>query len=157
MRLSASFEGGAWYGRARLIGSSAMRPAAFLLAFAHLAAVVATAGVPLCRGEDGHESYELEAGECCAAEEEAPHADGHTCLNACDDCEEACLREAPDCGDCVDEISPVPAGLKSVTAVALPPANAGAVTGCVSGGMPACRPSAAAPAAAPAAPVPLRC
>ncbi|MBI2921264.1 MAG: hypothetical protein HYY18_09305 [Planctomycetes bacterium] len=134
-----------------------MRPAAVFIVLAHLAAVVATAGIPLCRGADGHESYELQAGGCCAAEAEAPHADGHTCANACGDCGGACVRSAPDCGDCVDEISPVSAGLKSVTAVVLPPADAGVADGRVPGALPACRPAAVLTQAAPAAPVPLRC
>jgi hypothetical protein len=139
--------------------------AAFGLAW--LVATLATAGVPLCAGADGHLAYEIGGDDCCGEAhrtlDEPRGSEEHRVAEAC--CG-ACRHEnapdgpvvsaGPDCGGCTDEIRLLDGFAHDSHAAPLPPKiPAGPLAAAATA-----RPSARAPAPPhppPRAPDALRC
>lgn len=99
-------------------------------AAAYLAALTATAGVPLCTAADGHSAYEFGGDECCGELHAKAPAPAAGCCEGCGARE--AVTAAPDCGGCSDVLSPLPGGVPAPDAVfaALVETTA-SFTGCV--------------------------
>ncbi|MBI2921271.1 MAG: hypothetical protein HYY18_09340 [Planctomycetes bacterium] len=83
-------------------------------AAAYLAALTATAGVPLCTAADGHSAYEIGGDECCGELHAQAPATVSGCCDGCGAGES--VAAAPDCGGCSDVLAPLPGGIPSTDA-----------------------------------------
>lgn len=87
-------------------------------AAAYLAALTASAGLPLCTAADGHAAYELGDDACCGLHRANVPPPAATCCDSCEpDLPTPALVPAPDCGGCTDVLAPLPGGVPVPVAV----------------------------------------
>lgn len=118
-----------------------------IFAALHLAAVMAAAALPLCRGADGHEAFEIGGDDCCGAGVGNPAPEEPV----------QALGENLECGGCLDTLSHLSSGMQVDLAPGAFDIPAGAAVTANEGLAPAMPTARTSPASRRPADVPPRC